>query len=260
MAYSAAEIDRAAQAIAVARNTRAEIALPDGLPPLERDDAYRVQTRVNELLMPPGATVAGFKVSGMQKASGDRPKIIVKPLVAPLWAHRVHASGVALDGRQHRTLGLETEVCLRLGVHGRGDAARYEIVGALPSFELVERRQGRFATAADVNLMIADSIANVGIILGEERAALPGDILDTIASISRNGEVVLERRIGDRLEDPRQALDVLKAALADMDWVVPDGALLLTGLLTTELWLEPGDVGVGVIGSLGTVSASLQPQ
>ncbi len=259
--YTENEIERAALAIADARVSQAPVALPPDLPPLERADAYRVQTRVNQLVMPPDARIVGFKVSGMQKTPGSNvaPQLAIRPpLVAPLWSHEAHASGVALDGARRRTLGLETEICLRLGVSAKpGGQPSCEIIGALPAFEVVEQRVAPPIGKEQLNLLIADSVANAGVVLGEETPGWPQDILDGVASLWRNGELVMERRIGDRLEDPRAALGVLAAALADMGWTIPEGALLLTGLLTTELWLEPGDEGVGIIGPLGRVAASL---
>ena len=259
--YSDEDIERLARVLAQARADRAPVELPPGMAMPDRAEAYRIQTRVNQLVMPPGAVIAGFKVSGMQAVSGSNtsPGLVIKvPLTAPLWSHRVFASGVVLDGGPYRTLGLETEICLRLGVHTRGGGKAYEIVGAMPAFEIVEHRQVGAINDDNINLLIADSVANAGVVLGDEVSGYPDDILDGIASLSRNGQLVMERRIGDRLKDPRRALDVLKAALDPMGWTPPDGAILLTGLLTTELWLEPGDEGVGVIGPLGRVTASLR--
>ncbi len=260
--YSDEDVDRAARRIAQARADRTIVTLADGLPPLGRADAYRVQTRVCELVMPAHAAIAGFKVAGMQRSTASnvaKDLVIAKPLCAALWSHQVHASGVVLDGAAHRTLGLETEICLRIGVGTRpGGAKTYEVVGAIAAFEVVEQRLATPIESSAINLMIADSIANAGIVLGPETAGWPEGILDDMASISRNGQLVMERRIGERLEDPRRALSVLCEAMDEMGWSIPDGALLLTGLLTTELWLAPGDEGQGVIGRLGRLTASLK--
>lgn len=259
--YTDAEIDRAASAIAEARAQAAVVSLPPGLPPLERADAYRVQTRVNQLVMPAGARIAGFKVAGMQRSSGSNVApglVIAKPLCAPLWDHQVQGSEVTLDGRGRRLLGLETEICLRIGVGAKpGGGKTYEVVGTIAAFEIVEQRMATPIDSSHINLLIADSIANAGIVLGPETPGWPEGVLEDEATISRNGEQVMARRIGERLEDPRLALGVLCEALDEMGWVVEDGALLLTGLLTTELWLKPGDLGEGVIGRLGQVTASL---
>ena len=260
--YTDAQLDRAARQIAQARADRAVVTLADGLPPLEREDAYRVQTRVCELAMPANATIVGFKVAGMQRSTSSnvaKDLVIAKPMCAALWSHQVRASGAVLDGAAHRTLGLETEICLRIGVGTRVAGARtYQVLGAIAAFEIVEQRLATPIETSAINLMIADSIANAGIVLGPENPGWPEGILDDMASISRNGQLVMERRIGERLEDPRRALSVLCEALDEMGWTIPDGALLLTGLLTTELWLAPGDKGQGVIGRLGRLTASLK--
>jgi 2-keto-4-pentenoate hydratase len=136
---------------------------------LSLDDGLETQLRVAQRFEADGERVGGWKVGMTSGRSHDRMGEGFRPHGYVL-ASNILASGAryALDERLNPLL--EPELCLILGEPLSGspsaEEARAAVAGVAAAFELVELRLPGGGQADD-GLLVADGLANWGIVVGE---------------------------------------------------------------------------------------------
>jgi 2-oxo-3-hexenedioate decarboxylase/2-keto-4-pentenoate hydratase len=134
-------------------------------------DAYRVQDAYVAAIIGDDAC-AGYKIGltsrRMQKMCG-----IDQPICGTIFSRRVFGSGARLSMADYGRLGLEFEICVRLGrdLDASGEPFTPEQVGeaidaVAAAVELVDDRQADYGVL-DINTLVADNSWNAGVVLGD---------------------------------------------------------------------------------------------
>jgi 2-oxo-3-hexenedioate decarboxylase/2-keto-4-pentenoate hydratase len=240
------------------RSNRDLASLPEGLRPHTLADAYAVQDRLLELCLAHGdGALAGWKIAlttpVMQKLVG-----VDHPCEGAILASRVHSDSAVLRHADYVSLGVESEIAVRLGRDlGEGgapydpDGAAEAVAEAMAAIEIVDTRNADFAHV-DGPLLVADNSMNRGCVLG--RPVENWRDLDLAALTMRmtiNGDVVGEGVGADVLGDPLKALAWLANNLVRRGRPLRAGAIVLLGSIVATRWLKPGDAMSSVAEGLG---------
>lgn len=258
-------IDRAAALIAENRiaNTALDT-LPEDIRPLNLDDAYDVQARLNERLSEAGLGArAGYKI-GCTTSVLQEYMNIHEPIFGEIFAPTVHHGHADLALGDFVELGIEAEVAARLGAdlpdigtpHDRESAAD-AIDAVMISIELVDARYRDFRQL-DTQTMAADNFFNAGAILG---APVSGWRDLDLASL--NATVMLnDRELGRGsgaliMEHPLNALAWLANRLCERGRALRAGDFVTLGSVVVTHWAGPGDKIRHHIPELGAVSVTI---
>jgi 2-keto-4-pentenoate hydratase len=217
-----------------------------------------VQLAVLQRLVGQGASRAGWKVGMTSGAGRDSLGAGVRPF-GYLLGGRVLPSGDRLDASQIRSVGLETELCFRIGTTLRGplvtaSEARAAVDGVAPAFEVNEERLDASAVAG---VKVADNLRQWAIVVGEFGPVPGQDVLDGLVStISRDGQEIQSRAAEGHIDDHFESLAALARELAAFDRALEPGDVVITGAFTRIGDLTPGRY-VGTFSGVGEVSLDL---
>jgi 2-keto-4-pentenoate hydratase len=193
------------------------------LPSVEQ--GYAVQNLVQNLL---GARIAGWKVARTPEG---------EVISAPIFADDVFQSGTAIPLESRIAHGFECELAFRVKDRLPSSSRTEYVVDdvlpalgeALAAFELLSCRTEQ-AFQAPRPLLVADNLGNGGVVLGAARADWRGVDLAAIGiSLSIAGETVVEKRGGNPIGDPLQAVVLLANHLARRGLFWEPGQFILTG-------------------------------
>lgn len=212
-----------------ARRTPAMLELPPG--GFDFETALRLQLAVADRFAAAGEPVGGWKVGMTSGAARDMLGDGFRPHGYVL-SSRIFASGDEIPLARFLNCGLEPEICLVLGSPLRGPAtaeqARAAVRAVVPAFELNELRVAA-GPDADHAALVADGVANWGIVLGPEAPleALAGEVAATLFC---DGEQVAQATTRTLpFDDPFLSLARLATSLAASGRVVEAGQPVLTG-------------------------------
>lgn len=203
-----------------------------GLPDLAT--AYRVQEAyVAE--MAGDDRVLGYKI-GLTSKQMQEMCGVAHPIAGAVLGRRVMRSGARLRLGDYGRLGVEFEICVRLGRDLPARATSYTraevaaaVDGVCAAVELVDDRNADYATL-DVASLVADNSWNAGIVLGE--IVTPPADLATVAAIAWLDDVEIGRGVGaDALGHPYETLVWLSSHLAAAGRGLKAGDLVMTGSL-----------------------------
>lgn len=211
--------------------------LPEAIRPADMDAAYAVQAEVNRRLAPMLGPVKGWKIGLTSKVMQDyigHPT----PAAGALYEREIVETPTKLVWADHRRLGLECEIAVRLARDLKAGGDALAAVGeVMCSVEVVEERFEDFKVAAFPS-MVADDFFTRGVILGAAKA--PGDLPDLATlkgGFSVNGAA--PEVMGDGaaiLGHPMNAL----SWLAELKGVVPAGALVSLGSVVKTIYPVAG--------------------
>jgi 2-keto-4-pentenoate hydratase len=196
------------------------------LPGIEQ--GYAVQELVQGLL---GTRIAGWKVARTPEG---------EVISAPIFAEGVFQSGTAVPLESRIAHGFECELAFR--VKHRLPAVSptaYVLDDVLPAlgeamaaFELLSCRTEQ-AFQAPRPLLVADNLGNGGVVLGASRADWRGlDLAQIGISLSIAGEAIVERRGGNPIGNPLQAVVLLANHLTQRGLSWEPGQVIMTGAFT----------------------------
>ena len=185
---------------------------------------------------------AGWKVGLTSGAARDSMGEGFRPF-GHIRSDRVFDSGVCIPLADLRSPGIENEFCFRLGRLLEGPVSRREVLDAVesvaPAFELIERRLPPGAGSA---ALIADNLAQWGIVVGEERRLdwerFPFSAV--AVSLSRDGEAVQRVAADGHIDDHFASIVALAAQLAAFGRRIEAGARIITGSFTKQAVAGPG--------------------
>jgi 2-oxo-3-hexenedioate decarboxylase/2-keto-4-pentenoate hydratase len=255
-----------AEAVSILERTRLDggaiVALPERCRPRDVDEAYAIQAALDARLSQAGlGPVVGHKVGctnpRMQAyigipnpASGSIHQRMVKQLRGEL---------------RHDTFvrpGVECEIAVRLATTLSPSRAPYTrasvaeaVDSVMASFEIVDDRYKDFRSIGTPTL-IADDFFDAGCVLGApvvnwrklDLAALKG-------TITINGKEVSSGVSHMVMGHPFESLAWLANDLARRGRGLKAGEFVLTGSIAEVIWVNAGDIAVGAIEQLGSVTA-----
>lgn len=231
------------------------------------DEAYAAQ-RVLIRRWSAGArgAIAGYKIALTSKAVQELVGVD-HPCAGAIFASTVHDSPATVARADFVRLGLEFELCLRLGAGLPGgpqpytsESVRDAVDAAVPAFELVEDRASDYAKLDAISL-VADNCWCGGIVLGQAT----GDwrALDLTAnpvrlSYSSGGKEEAETATtGAALGDPLNALAWVANVLCGQGRPLQAGMWVMTGSTLRTRFAEAGDRAVYTVEGLGSVEVGV---
>ena len=191
--------------------------------------------------------IAGWKVGLTSGAARDSMGAGFRPFGYVL-GDRAFESGarIALTGFTHGQVvrvGVENELCFRIGSTLAGDASRADAMAAVETvaagFEINEQRLARDAGVAE---RLADGLNQWGIVFGDERT-LDWQSFDFGAlsvSLSRDGEAVETVAADGHIDDHFDSIAALARQLARFGRSLTAGSRVITGSYTRQPVTEPG--------------------
>lgn len=225
---------------------------------LTMDEAVRVQLDVLQRSLAASERQAGWKIG----LTNDAVRALLKS-EAPVHGYLLESRG--FPGGGSIALGtafkpsIESELCLRLGADLRGPGVTAaQVIGALeavcPAFELLE---GRGDMAADLPLSTADNVRQWGYVLGQWVRPYPAslDLADVRAEVRQNGNVVVDVRGRDAIDDQVQAVAWLANSLARFDRFLERGQIIMSGSYHGAKPIDTGDRWETTFSSIGTVTS-----
>ncbi|WP_323038991.1 2-keto-4-pentenoate hydratase [Gemmobacter sp.] len=225
-------------------------------------DAYSLQEAHVAAMRADGlGAIRGWKI-GLTSARMQAMCGIDQPVAGAVLDSRLHASGAGVKAADHGRLGLEFEICLRLGADLPPRDAPYtaaEVAAAVDAaaaaVEMVDDRNCDYATL-DVQSLIADNSWNAGVVLGDW-APLPAELNDCEGVVTLNG-AHLDRGFGrDALGGPLVPLEWLANHLSARGRGLRRGDLVMTGsLIPTQFPTAGSRYGFAVQG-IGSVALDI---
>jgi 2-keto-4-pentenoate hydratase len=222
-------------------------------------DAYRVQDAYVAATIGDDAS-AGYKI-GLTSKRMQQMCGIDQPICGTIFSRKVFRSGAHLSMADYGRLGLEFEICVRLGrdLDASNGPFTPEQVGeaidaVAAAIELVDDRQADYS-GLDINTLVADNSWNAGVVLGN--FAPPPARLDALEGIAYQDGTELARGHGaDALGHPFVPLAWLANHLAANGRKLRKGDIVMTGsIVTTRFPTAPFTYRFDVAG-LGSVEVS----
>lgn len=234
-----------AQRIVAARRQGARIALAGSDLPADYEEGFAIQAKVVAAL---GSPVIGWKVMAVPQGP-----VIFAPI---LQSGRVAAGGTwEVVGAE--PAGIELEIAFCLGRDVAPSATPAQVLDAVESAHVVfELCQSRIAEPAKQprHVMLADCIANAGLVVGPEiRGWRSENLKERAGRLLVDGKVHVE----GKSVDPIGALQMLLPALAPRGKPLAAGQIVITGSLIGMNWLTGRHDLVGAIDGCGEVAIRL---
>ena len=215
--------DLAEELVRARRGGRRVTARLEDLPGVEH--GYAIQDRVQALL---GGQIAGWKVA--RTPDGE-------VLSAPIFEDVVFQSGAEVPLESRMSHGFECELAFkvehRLSGFSRSEYGIDDVLPALgeasPALELLScRTEQGFQSPRP--LLVADNLGSGGIVLGTPRTDWQKlNLTDIGISLNVAGDVVVDKRGGNPIGDPLQAVVLLANHLARRGLSWEPGQIIMTG-------------------------------
>lgn len=191
-----------------------------------------------------GDACAGYKI-GLTSKRMQQMCGIEQPICGTIFSRKVFRSGTRLSMDDYGRLGLEFEICVRLGrdLDASGEPFTPEQVGeaidaVAAAIELVDDRQADYSVL-DINTLVANNSWNAGIFLGD--FAPPPARLDILEGTAyQDGIEIARGRGADALGHPFVPPAWLANHLAANGRQLRKGDIVMTGsIVTTRFPIAP---------------------
>ena len=256
-----AQIDRVVDALEQQHTAGARFEpLSGNLALADLDAAYAAQRRLVERWRQSGrGAIAGYKIALTSKAVQELCGVS-HPLVGAIFASSVHPSPAVVRRSDFVRLGLEFELCLRLGRDLPGAAGGYSldevraaVDAAVPAFELIEDRAADYGRLDAISLA-ADNAWCGGIVLGQATSDWRDLDLTSTPVKLEYGDDVEEAVTGAAMGNPLAALAWVADLLAAQGRPLQAGHWVMTGSTVKTRFADTGDRAVYAVEGLGSVS------
>ena len=225
---------------------------------LDLEQAYRVQLGMAARRRAAGERQLGWKVDFTDAAARQRLGLD-EPVFGCLFDEGLRSSGHAFRPDALIRPAFEVEICVRLARPLPGETDGEQVRGALdlayPALEIVERRGDM---ARQTAIALADNAQQKAFVLGEPVAVsdeLPFDRIGVRVEV--NGNTTARASSDAVLGNPLDSVAWLARKLAHFGLALGPGDLVMTGSLTRQSSLVPGDRIKAEFAGLGTVVASV---
>jgi 2-keto-4-pentenoate hydratase len=242
---SNARLASIADRLVAARRKGSRVALAGADAPVDYEEGFAIQDMVVAALASP---VIGWKVMPVPQGP-----VIFAPI---LHSGLVPAGGTwEVVGRE--PAGIELEIAFRLGRDVAPSATPEQVLDAVESAHVVfELCQSRIADPGKQprHVMLADCIANAGLVVGSEMRAWRTENLK-----ERAGRLLVDAKVhaDGKSIDPVGALKLLLPAMAGRGKSLSAGQIIITGSLIGMNWLTGRHDLKGAIDGFGEVAIRL---
>jgi 2-keto-4-pentenoate hydratase len=224
--------------------------------------AYAIQDAfVAELARTHGRR-AGYKI-GLTSKRMQQMCSIDHPIAGVVFESRLLRSDVRLPLSRLVHLGLEFEICVRLGqpLPARAQPYSMEEVSAAvdavaPAFEVIDDRHSPYPL--DVLSLVADNAWNEGVVLGTWSASWP-DLASARGVLERNGEQIDQGFGRDVLGHPFEPVRWLADHLSVQGTGLQAGEIVSTGSLVTTRFPLAGEQYRFTVEGIGSVELTVEP-
>ncbi len=222
--------------------------------------AYAIQDAFVRRLDAPLGGRAGYKI-GLTSTRMQQLCAIDHPVAGVVFRERVFASGIRISRSTFQRVGLEFEICVRMG---RDVPARQrpwtvdDIAGSVdaiaPAFEIIDDRHSTYPL--DLLSLVADNAWNEGIVLGEFQREWP-DPAAVRGTVFSNGTQVDQGHGRDVLGHPFAPLAWLADHLAATGRGLSAGDIVSTGSLVTTRFPVTAEGYRFTLEGIGTVELEI---
>jgi 2-keto-4-pentenoate hydratase len=236
--------------------------LPEPFAPTTVDEAYTIQTALNNLMSGTYGPVAGYKI-GLTTPVMQQMVGLAEPVAGAILATTVHHSPSTLRCADFTRLGIECEIAVRLGTAlpaTRAPYMRTDILAAIdavmPAFELIDDRNTDYTQLPTLALsLISDNVWNAGVVLGS-----PVTHWRTIDLAAVHGRLVINgKEVGvgqgyDVMGHPAEAIVWLANLFARQGKGLAQGMVIMTGSIIPTKFVNTASEVRFVVDDLGEVS------
>jgi 2-keto-4-pentenoate hydratase len=222
-------------------------------------DAYRIQHALVDRLAQRHGPRAGYKI-GLTSKRMQQLCSIDHPVAGVVLRQRLYPSGVRLPLANLVHLGIEFEICVRLGADLPPRRQAYvlsEVAQAVdavaPAFEVIDDRNSAYPL--DLLSLVADNAWNEGVVLGQFQSSWP-DLAAASGVVEMNGQVIDQGHGRDVLGHPFEPLAWLANHLNARGETLSAGDIISTGSLVTTRFPRAGEHYRFTVDGVGTVEVS----
>jgi 2-keto-4-pentenoate hydratase len=222
--------------------------------------AYAIQSAFVERMLATQGPRVGYKI-GLTSERMQKMCSIDHPVAGVVLKKRLHPSGARLKLGSLVRLGIEFEICVRLGRSLSPRETPYamdevaEAVDAVaPAFEVIDDRNSAYPL--DLLSLVADNAWNEGIVLGEWRTSWP-DLAAARGVVECNNQVIDQGHGRDVLGHPFEPLRWLANHLRTQGESLHAGEIVSTGSLVTTRFPAAGERYRFTVEGVGAVEIAL---
>ena len=215
------------------------------------ESAYQLQRQLVQRVAYP---VIGYK-AGLTSEAGQKKFGVSEPVAGALFQQ-----GLAFDRyvyllSDHTNLMLETEIGFILNQNITQLVTAEQVPALVKSVvPVIELPDLRFENPDNItgHGLIVNNVASNKVLVGKPISVQSLDINQITTKLTRNGQVVIEGKATDAMDDQRQALAWLINRSLKTGYPVSEGNLLITGALGPMIPAERGqyDADFGELGKL----------
>ena len=224
--------------------------------------AYAIQAAFVERMLATHGQRVGYKI-GLTSLRMQKMCSIDHPVAGVVLQGRLKPSGVRLRLGDLVHLGIEFEICVRLGRSLAPRETPYEmreiaeaVDAVCPAFEVIDDRNSTYPL--DLLSLVADNAWNEGIVQGEYRGSWP-DLAAVSGTVERNGEVIDQGYGRDVLGHPFEPLRWLANHLRAQGRSLHAGEIVSTGSLVTTRFPSAGETYRFTVEGVGAVEVGFVP-
>ena len=204
------------------------------------EDALEMQLAVLDRFTAAGEPHGGWKVGLTSGKARDRMGAGFRPFGYVLRS-RILDSGSTVQRANVLNCRIEPELCLIIGSPLSGDhvdaaEAKAAVRAVAPAFEINEVRVGPDKGPA---VLLADGLANWGIVVGPEAPVRDG-LIHTTVEFSQDGQVLETKTPGETMDDPYLSLSRLCQLLHKYGRGLEPGQPVITGSFCNHTITQPG--------------------
>lgn len=222
--------------------------------------AYAIQAAFVERLVAQQGRRAGYKI-GLTSLRMQKMCSIDHPVAGVVFEKRLYPSGVRLELSSLVRLGIEFEICVRLGRALEPRGRPYEMAevadavdAVCPAFEVIDDRNSAYPL--DLLSLVADNAWNEGIVMGEWRSTWP-DLAAARGTVECKGQVIDQGYGRDVLGHPFEPLLWVANHLRSQGETLRAGEIVSTGSLVTTRFPKAGERYRFTVEGIGAVEIQL---
>jgi 2-keto-4-pentenoate hydratase len=227
---------------------------------LSMTDGYQVLLKILDGYVRPGVGLAGWKV-GLTAEAIQRQIGVHEPVFGLLLNSGAQPSGTVFQFNDLIQPGFENELCLTIGttLHGPGvtiEQARAAISAVAPALEIIERRGD---VLGDLGMTLADNGQQKAFVTGPAVAPPSGfHLSDATVEVLVNGQSMERASGAEVMGDPAASIAWLANKLAEFEYSLEAGMVVMSGSFTRQYSLAKGDRIEARFDPFGSVSAEFR--
>ena len=223
--------------------------------------AYAIQAAFVQRMLATHGKRAGYKI-GLTSKRMQQMCSIDHPVAGVVLERRLLESGAQIELSSLVRLGIEFEICVRLGRSLPPRTRAYEmdevaaaVEAVAPDYEVIDDRNSPYPL--DMLSLVADNAWNEGIVLGAWCTTWP-DLAAARGVVELNGEKIDEGYGRDVLGHPFEPLRWLANHLSSQGQTLHAGEIVSTGSLVTTRFPKAGEQYRFTVEGVGAVEVGFR--